>query len=756
MRVIRGPRAAGAGAGFVAAWLALAACGEAPPPSAPDAGWADAALDAALDAGVDASVCRARVALGGPCAVISDCDDGCFCNGAERCASGVCVVGTEPCVDAHACTNDVCDEPLRACAYVPDASRCDDADACNGLERCDVARGCEPGAPPVCDDDDDCTTDTCEAALGCVSEPRDRDGDGFGDGFCGGLDCVDDPARGGAAVAPGRVEVCDNGFDDDCDGVTDYALEACIPTNDDCASARRLPGPGRYVATTRGLDVDVPVDCAPALTPGLAFTPTGDAVFRFTLTEASEVAVSARGLGSLFYGSLGVSLRRFDACALGPELRPSICDPGERIRVRDLPAGEYAIVVASTEPTNFTLSLEVGPPTVAPPVDACGADMVEVGGGGSFSVYRSDLTDGFPFPCGASPVPVPDAVYRLTLDATKDVRLSLDTPGALALVRDCADPGATLSCLSFVGASPPTLLRRVLPAGTYYVLAEPRVVAAGVPSRSDAVTLSVRLSDPVPPPLGDDCSAAIPLAPGVPATVSLAPLAYDVTVPCAPDYAPLQRDVAFTFTTDAAQDVTLTVDVAGEAAVFSALTVTLASRCGEPGALRACTASADAVRFARTWRSLPAGEWSVVIGSAFDAGTITARLGLGPPTAAPVNDRCDGALPLVNGGTVTFEPASYDDDEATCAFDPGGDAYFTFTLPERQQVDLIATGPFGVPAALVVRRACGDASGLACVVASPAAFSEPLDAGTYSVLVEGASLFSAGDTIRLTSFFSPP
>jgi hypothetical protein len=76
-------------------------------------------------------------------------------------------------------------------------------------------------------------------------------------------------------------------------------------------------------------------------------------------------------------------------------------------------------------------------------------------------------------------------------------------------------------------------------------------------------------------------------------------------------------------------------------------------------------------------------------------------------------------------------------------------------LPERQQVDLIATGPFGVPAALVVRRACGDASGLACVVASPAAFSEPLDAGTYSVLVEGASLFSAGDTVRLTSFFTP-
>ena len=145
----------------------------------------------------------------------------------------------------------------------------------------------------------------------------------------------------------------------------------------------------------------------------------------------------------------------------------------------------------------------------------------------------------------------------------------------------------------------------------------------------------------------------------------------------------------------------------------------------------------------------------MVIGSALDAGTITARLGLAPPTVAPVNDRCDGALPLVNGGTVTFAPASYDDDEATCAFEPGGDAYFTFTLPERLQVDLIATGPFGVPPTIVVRGACGDTSSIGCVVASPAAFSEALDAGTYSVLVEGGSGFAAGDTIRLTSFFSP-
>jgi uncharacterized protein (TIGR03382 family) len=47
----------------------------------------------------------------------------------------------------------------------------------------------------------------------------DADGDGYLDVACGGTDCADaDPA-----VYPGATEICDNGRDDDCDGLIDQA-----------------------------------------------------------------------------------------------------------------------------------------------------------------------------------------------------------------------------------------------------------------------------------------------------------------------------------------------------------------------------------------------------------------------------------------------------------------------------------------------------------------------------------------------------
>jgi len=51
----------------------------------------------------------------------------------------------------------------------------------------------------------------------------DSDGDGYEDEACGGDDCDDaDPG-----VSPGAAESCDNGLDDDCDGLTDAADDDC-------------------------------------------------------------------------------------------------------------------------------------------------------------------------------------------------------------------------------------------------------------------------------------------------------------------------------------------------------------------------------------------------------------------------------------------------------------------------------------------------------------------------------------------------
>ncbi|MFI5308497.1 MAG: putative metal-binding motif-containing protein, partial [Polyangiales bacterium] len=99
-------------------------------------------------------------------------------------------------------------------------TRCDDGLFCNGAERCDPKTGsCLEGKAPSCDDHDECTLDRCDGPRDRCEHtrtPRDRDGDGFD--ACD-ADCNDsDPA-----VHPGALETC-NQIDDDCDGQVDEGL----------------------------------------------------------------------------------------------------------------------------------------------------------------------------------------------------------------------------------------------------------------------------------------------------------------------------------------------------------------------------------------------------------------------------------------------------------------------------------------------------------------------------------------------------
>jgi len=110
------------------------------------------------------------------------CDDRNVCTLNDSCLGGDCVPGElRNCSDNNLCTIDTCNETTgcvhtsdpNGCKCAKDAD-CSDHDACNGTETCNLAtKTCVPGTPLDCDDNNPCTTDTCDStqAVPCQNVP---------------------------------------------------------------------------------------------------------------------------------------------------------------------------------------------------------------------------------------------------------------------------------------------------------------------------------------------------------------------------------------------------------------------------------------------------------------------------------------------------------------------------------------------------------------------------------------------------------
>jgi Dictyostelium (slime mold) repeat len=76
------------------------------------------------------------------------------------------------CNDGNPCTVDACDAATGVCSYTtfPTPRPARMPLSCNGSEVC-VAGVCQIGTPLVCVDGNECTSDSCDAALGCQFTP---------------------------------------------------------------------------------------------------------------------------------------------------------------------------------------------------------------------------------------------------------------------------------------------------------------------------------------------------------------------------------------------------------------------------------------------------------------------------------------------------------------------------------------------------------------------------------------------------------
>jgi hypothetical protein len=100
------------------------------------------------------------------------CDAPDYCDGTSAACTADAKLTSECRASAGICdAAEMCDGVLDNCPRDLPAhgAPCPDGDLCNGDEFC-VGWICVDGTPPVCDDDDICTTDSCDAFQGCVHD----------------------------------------------------------------------------------------------------------------------------------------------------------------------------------------------------------------------------------------------------------------------------------------------------------------------------------------------------------------------------------------------------------------------------------------------------------------------------------------------------------------------------------------------------------------------------------------------------------
>jgi cysteine-rich repeat protein len=225
------------------------------------------------------------------CVSTDDAPDGTPCD-AGQCMDGVCVPAG--CGDGVVGADEECDtgvSPDGSCQ--PDCTwTCEtdedcalmDPSVCDGVDTCDVdSHLCIGGGVAVAcaDDGEACTLEMCDDLLGCVvdKDTNDQDGDGHYTVDCGGDDCDDTEPE----VYTGHSDICGDGLDNDCNGVTDDGIPTWYVDCDGDSYAASATG----AITSCVLPSDPPRDCGAGIGAWTSRDPRGE-------DDCSDSSSSAR------------------------------------------------------------------------------------------------------------------------------------------------------------------------------------------------------------------------------------------------------------------------------------------------------------------------------------------------------------------------------------------------------------------------------------------------------------------------------
>jgi len=360
--------------------------------------------------------------------------------------------------------------------------------------------------------------------------------------------------------------------------------------------------------------------------------------------------------------------------------------------------------------------------------------------------FQADLRQAVNDESGSCSASGPELVYQLNLPAAYDVTVSMakapgqaDSDGVLYVRSSPCASGTELACADDTFTNGTETVRLYNRSGTLFIFAEAYTTSYAV-----LYDLSVVLSPPTLPPTNDSCSApqALAFTAGVATATSTFVSALndnaaaDASPTCSAEARTTGRDVVYSFTTAAAQDVQVTVTPTSGSFTPVVYLRPLAS-CASGAAMdeRGCavgTASGLTQRFA----NLLAGSYALWVDSTTAVNAnFSVTVQLLPPTLPPPNDTCAApeTLTLVSNVASTTGQilAAASDYSAACSAGLATlpDAVYRLVVPGSAAVPVsfvaAPTSAAFVPA-LYAGATCPISTPLACVAGGNTSYARPV------------------------------